>query len=54
MSDLKDFVIEDGVKVFNKKILTKYKGKDELVEIPRNVTTIEKGAFHNNKKVYIL
>lgn len=53
MSNPADFVIEDGVKVFNncEKILTKYKGKDELVEIPRNVTTIEKGAFHNNKKV---
>ena len=43
MSDLKDFVIENGV-------LTKYVGKDTDVVIPDKVTKIDR-AFFDNKKV---
>ena len=43
MSDLKDFIIKDGV-------LTKYIGKDTDVVIPDKVTKIDR-AFFDNKKV---
>ena len=47
MSDLKDFVIENGV-------LTNYIGNDETVKIPNSVKHINCLAFFNNIKVKML
>jgi hypothetical protein len=40
MSDINDFVIEDGV-------LKKYNGSDEIVKIPDIVTSIGDNAFQD-------
>ena len=38
MSDINDFVIEDGV-------LIKYKGREQIIKIPESVTSIGDCAF---------